>query len=111
MRTVIANESQSTTPAPTSETGYSGPTFSSTLKDGREITVREMKGSDLIYMEEELAKFGETKRSFYLIERLNVGAQKISFDDIAELGIQDIKTISELIAKASGVEITEEDPK
>lgn len=111
MRTVIADNSQSTSSAKTSEVKYSGPTFSATLKDGREVIIREMKGSDLIYMEEELGKFGETKRSFYLIERLNVGSNKITFEDIAELGIQDIKIISELVAKANGVEDGEEDPK
>lgn len=112
MRTVIANESPSATPQETTETPYKGPTFSAKLKDGREIVIREMKGSDLIYMEEELGKFGETKKSFYLIERLNVGANKITFDEISELGIQDIKTISELVAKANGAEGDEEkDPK
>lgn len=111
MRTVIANDPQSTPQPAAPAAKYSGPTFSATLKDGREITIREMKGSDLIYMEEDLAKFGETKKSFYLIERLNVGSSQISFDEIADLGIQDIKTISELVAKASGVEEADEDPK
>lgn len=110
MRTVIADHSQST-PDKATEMKYSGPTFSATLKDGREVIIREMKGADLIFMEEELSKFGETKRSFYLIERLNVGPNKITFEEIAELGIQDIKTISELVAKANGVEEGGEDPK
>lgn len=110
MRTVIS-DSQSAAPAEKTKTEYSGPTFTAILKDGREITIREMKGSDLIYMEEDLAKFGETKKSFYLIERLNVGSNKITFDEITDLGVQDIKTISELVSKASGVEDGVEDPK
>lgn len=110
MRTVI-NDPQAPSPTQAPEAKYSGPTFSATLKDGREITIREMKGSDLIYMEEDLAKYGETKKSFYLIERLNVGSSKITFDEITELGVQDIKTISELVAKASGVEEDGEAPK
>jgi hypothetical protein len=110
MRTVsetpVANTAQT-------QTLFKGETFSATLSDGREIVIREMKGSDLIYMEEELAKFGETKKSFYLIERLNVGSTKITFEEIADLGIRDIKTISELVAKANGAEEDEEgeDPK
>lgn len=109
MRTVIADESQNVTPQAQPEAAYPGPTFSAKLKDGREIVIREMKGSDLIYMEEELGKFGETKKSFYLIERLNVGSDKITFDEISELGIKDIKTISELVAKANGAEDEEEE--
>lgn len=110
MRTV-SETSAANTPQP--QTTYKGATFSATLSDGREIVIREMKGSDLIYMEEDLAKFGETKKSFYLIERLNVGPHPISFDEIADLGIKDIKTISELIAKANGTEEEDEatDPK
>ena len=77
--------------------------------------IREMKGSDLIYMEEELGKYADTRKSFHLVERLNVGTS-ITFDEITELGIKDIKTISELVAKANGSGDTsedkqEEDPK
>lgn len=113
MRTVNAEVAESTTAK--TITAYKGQTFSATLKDGREITIREMKGSDLMYMEEDLAKYGETRKSFYLIERLNVGSEKISFDEIADLGINDIKTISDLVAKANGAEdesdSEKEDPK
>jgi hypothetical protein len=113
MRTVNAEVAESTTTE--TNTTYKGQTFSAKLKDGREITIREMKGSDLIYMEEDLGKYGETRKSFYLIERLNVGSQTISFDEIADLGINDIKTISDLIAKANGSEedsdSKKEDPK
>ena len=110
MRTVSESPAANT---PQPQTPIKGATFSATLSDGREIVIREMKGSDLIYMEEELAKFGETKKSFYLIERLNVGATKVTFDEIADLGIRDIKTISELIAKANGADDEENntDPK
>lgn len=110
MRTVNSDTPQAVA-APNAGTTYKGMTYSATLSDGREITIREMKGSDLIYMEEDLGKFGETKKSFYLIERLNVGADKISFDEISELGIKDIKIISELVFKANGGNETESDPK
>jgi hypothetical protein len=106
MRTINTD----TAPAPSPETTpYKGATYSAALSDGREIVIREMKGSDLIYMEEELEKYGETKKSFYLIERLSVGTRKVTFADIAELGIRDIKVISELISRANGTD--EEDPK
>ena len=112
MRTVNAEVVESTTETTTS---YKGQTFSAKLKDGREITIREMKGSDLIYMEEDLGKYGETRKSFYLIERLNVGTEGITFEEIADLGINDIKTISDLIAKANGsdesTDTSKEDPK
>lgn len=77
-------------------------TFSATLSDGREITVREMTGRDLIYLEEDLAKKGETRKTFHLLERLNVGDVKVTFDEIADLSIKDIKKISELVGKANG---------
>jgi len=79
-------------------------TFSATLSDGREITIREMTGRDLIYMEEDLAKYGETRQSFYLVERLNVGPVKVTFDEVADMGVGDLKVVSELVKKANGGE-------
>ena len=84
-------------------------TFSATLSDGREITVREMTGRDLIYMEEELSKYGETRQSFHLVERLTVGPEKVTFDEVADMGARDLKVVSELVKKANGGE--EEDKK
>jgi hypothetical protein len=88
-------------------------TFSTTLSDGRTITIREMTGRDLIYYEEELTGQGDTRKSFHLIERLNVGSEQISFDEIQDLGIKDIKKISDLVAKANGTDEDEdsESPK
>ena len=79
-------------------------TFSATLSDGREITIREMTGRDLIYMEEDLAEYGETRRSFYLVERLNIGPVKVTFDEVADMGARDLKVVSELVKKANGGE-------
>ncbi len=83
-------------------------TFSATLSDGREITIREMTGRDLIYMEEDLAKYGETRRSFYLVERLNIGPVKVTFDEVADMGARDLKVVSELVKKANGGEEEED---
>jgi len=103
MRTVVSSDSAPANQVPAFEV------FDTTLSDGRVITIREMTGRDLIYMEEELEKFGETKKSFYLMERLNVGDQKVTFDEIADLKLKDIKKITELVSKANGDE--PEDPK
>ena len=108
MKTVIENGTKSAEKNPVEKTKYSGPIFRTTLSDGREIAVREMKGADLIYLEENLSKYGETAKSFHLIERLNVGSVQITFEDISELGIRDIKKISELVAKANGDDFDEE---
>lgn len=109
MRTITENPQINTPGVEPQAPSYGGPTFSAKLKDGREIVIREMKGSDLIYMEEELGKFGETKKSFYLIERLNVGPDKITFDEISDLTMKDIKTISELVSKANGSDEDEDE--
>jgi hypothetical protein len=77
-------------------------TFEDTLSDGRKITIREMTGRDLMYLEEELASKAETRKSFHLLERLNVGSDKVSFEEIADLPIRDIEIISNLVAKANG---------
>lgn len=83
-------------------------TFSTTLSDGREITVREMTGRDLIYMEKDLGKAGDVERGMKVIERLIVGEDKITYDEILDLGIKDFKKLSELVAQANGDD--EEDP-
>ena len=105
MRSVTTESNQPSEPKSISKLQ----TFSGILSDGREITVREMTGRDLIYMEEDLSKYGETRQSFYLVERLNVGPEKITFDEVADLGARDLKIVSELVKKANGGE--EEDNK
>ena len=77
-------------------------TFSAVLRNGKTVTIREMTGKDLIYIEEDLAKLGETRKSFHIIELLNIGEDKISYDEIESLGVKDIRKISELIEKANG---------
>ena len=82
-------------------------TFSTTLTDGRQITIREMTGRDLIFLEKDLSKEGDIAKSMKLIERLIVSDDKITYDEILDLGVRDFKKMSELIAKANG---DEEDP-
>jgi len=84
-------------------------TFSTTLNDGREITIREMTGRDLIYMEKDLTKAGDVERGMRIIERLIVGDDQITYDEILDLGVKDFRKLSDLVAKANGTD-DEEDP-
>ncbi len=86
-------------------------TFSGALSDGRQITVREMTGRDLLYIEDELSALGETRQSFHLVERLNVGPEKVSFDEVADMGARDLKVVVGLIKQANGSDEGKKDPK
>ena len=90
------------TPAPTANR------FSTTLSDGREITIREMTGRDLIFMEKDLTKAGDVEKSMKILERLIVGDDKITYDEILDLGVRDFKKLSDLVAQANGGD--DEDP-
>ena len=102
MRTVSSGE------APTPTTEPNRPTFSATLSDGRTITIREMTGRDLVYMEKELRKFGDVEKGMKMIERISVGGDKITFEEILDLGVRDFRKLSELVSKANGDEDEEE---
>lgn len=77
-------------------------TYSTTLADGREITIREMTGRDLIYMEKDLSKAGDVEKGMRIIERLIVGTTKITYEEVLDLGVRDFKKLSDLVAQASG---------
>ena len=109
MRTISNDENQAVTTA----TKKAKPvtkleTFTTTLSDGREITIREMTGRDLLYLEKELAKEGDVSKGMRIIERLIVGDDKITYDEILDLGVKDFRRLSDLVAKANGTD--EEDP-
>ena len=84
-------------------------TFSTTLSDGREITIREMTGRDLIYMEKDLSKAGDVEKGMKIIERLIVGEDKVTYDEILDLGVKDFRKLSDLVTKANGSD-EDEDP-
>lgn len=84
-------------------------TFSTTLSDGREIIIREMTGRDLLYMEKDLNKAGDVEKGMKIIERLSVGINKITYEEVLDLGVRDFRKVSDLVAKASGAD-EEEDP-
>jgi hypothetical protein len=108
MRTISDNENQVTTTPKKTKTVPNLETFSTTLNDGREIIIREMTGRDLIYMEKDLTKAGDVEKGMRIIERLIVGDDKITYDEILDLGVRDFRKLSELVAKANGGD--EEDP-
>jgi hypothetical protein len=107
MRT-ISDDSDTPTPATKKKAAAKLETFSTTISDGREITIREMTGRDLIYMEKELAKAGDVERGMRIIDRLIVGDDKITYEEILDLGVKDFRKLSELVALANGAD--EEDP-
>ena len=101
MRTISDNEVQA---APGKKTSAKPnlETFSTTLNDGREIIIREMTGRDLVYMEKDLSKAGDVAKGMTIIERLIVGDDKITYEEILDLGVRDFRKLSELVAEADG---------
>jgi hypothetical protein len=83
-------------------------TFTTTISDGRDITIREMTGRDLVFMEKELAKEGDVSKGMKIIERLIVGDEKITYEEILDLGVKDFRKLSDLVTKANGTE--DDDP-
>lgn len=107
MRT-ISSDTVQPTPATKKNEMPTLESFSTTISDGREITIREMTGRDLIYMEKDLTKAGDVEKGMRIIERLIVGEDKITYDEILDLGVRDFKKLSNLVSKASGGD--DEDP-
>jgi hypothetical protein len=108
MRTISDDAVQATPATKKTKTMPKLETFSTTLTDGREITIREMTGRDLIYMEKDLTKAGDVEKGMRIIERLIVGDDKITYDEILDLGVKDFRKLSDLVAKANGTD--DEDP-
>jgi hypothetical protein len=108
MRTIPNDQNQAVTTTKKAKPMPQLETFSTFLSDGREITIREMTGRDLVYMEKELAKEGDVSKGMRIIERLIVGDDKITYDEILDLGVKDFRKLSDLVAKANGTD--EEDP-
>ena len=108
MRTISDDSAQSTPATKKATPKTKLETFSTEISDGREITIREMTGRDLIYMEKDLTKAGDVEKGMRIIERLIVGDDKITYDEILDLGVKDFRKLSDLVAKANGTE--DEDP-
>ena len=108
MRTISDTTTAQSTPATKKVTKSNLQTFTTTLGDGREITIREMTGRDLVFMEKDLAKAGDVERGMKIIERLIVGDDKVTYDEILDMGVRDFRKLSDLVAQANGGD--EEDP-
>ena len=67
-----------------------------------------MTGRDLIYMEKDLSKAGDVEKGMKIIERLIVGDDKITYDEILDMGVRDFRKLSDLVAQANGTD--DEDP-
>jgi hypothetical protein len=67
-----------------------------------------MTGRDLVYMEKDLSKAGDVEKGMKIIERLIVGEDEITYEEILDLGVKDFRRLSELVGKANGSE--DEDP-
>jgi hypothetical protein len=107
MRTISDDSAQVTPATKKNKVMTKLETFSTTLSDGREITIREMTGRDLVFLEKD-TKSGDVEKGIKVIERLIVGDEKITYDEILDLGVKDFRKLSELVAKANGTD--EEDP-
>jgi hypothetical protein len=107
MRT-ISDDTVQSTPATRKKAQLALQTFSTTLTDGREITIREMTGRDLIFMEKDLNKAGDVEKGMKIIERLIVGDDKVTYDEILDMGVRDFRKLSDLVAQANGAD--DEDP-
>ena len=59
-------------------------------------------------MEKDLAKAGDVERGMKIIERLIVGDDKVTYDEILDMGVRDFRKLSDLVAQANGGD--EEDP-
>jgi hypothetical protein len=108
MRTISDDAAQTSAAAKPAAKNPKLETFSTKISDGREITIREMTGRDLIYMEKDLTKAGDVEKGMRIIERLIVSEDKITYDEILDLGVRDFRKLSDLVAKANGTE--DEDP-
>jgi len=106
MRT-ISDDTVQSTPVNKKDTKPVLQTFTTTLGDGREITIREMTGRDLVFMEKDLSKSGDVEKGMKIIERLIIGDEKITYEEILDLGVRDFKKLSSLVGDASG---GDEDP-
>lgn len=107
MRT-IANDDTQPVVEPKRTTKPKMNTYSTTISDGRTITIREMTGRDLLFMEKDLTKAGDVEKGMKIIERLIVGDDKITYEEILDLGVRDFKKLSALVSDASGAD--EDDP-
>jgi len=101
-------ELSSGTPITTISSEQINNTFYTVLSDGREIVLREMMASDLLFIEK-LSSAGDMERSLKLASRLSTGGGKITFDELQKLKMRDLRKVTDLLGKAGGTD-EDEDP-
>ena len=84
-------------------------TYTTTLSNGRTVTLREMTAGDLLYLEKGLGNLGDMERSLKLAVRLSVGDGRITYEDLQRLKMKDLKKVTELLAKAGDVDDDEDE--
>ncbi len=86
--------------------------FGDTLSNGKEVILREMTAGDLLYLEKALGNLGDMERSLKLAVRLSTEGGRISYDDVKNLKMKDLKKVTDLLSKAgdTGEEDEEEFP-
>jgi len=86
--------------------------FGATLSNGKEVILREMTAGDLLYLEKALGNLGDMERSLKLAVRLSTEGGRISYDDVKNLRMKDLKKVTDLLSKAgdTGEEDEEEFP-
>ncbi len=74
--------------------------FGDTLSNGKEVILREMTAGDLLYLEKALGNLGDMERSLKLAVRLSTEGGRISYDDVKNLKMKDLKKVTDLLNKA-----------
>lgn len=83
--------------------------FSTTLSNGRVVTMREMNAGDLLFLEKSLGNSGDTERSLKLACRLSCGDGRVTYDDLQKLKMKDLRKVTSLLTKAGDVEDDEDE--
>jgi hypothetical protein len=83
--------------------------FSTTLSNGRVVTLREMNAGDLLYLEKSLGNAGDMERSLKLTVRLSCEDGRVTYDDLQRLKMKDLRLVTALLGEAGGTEEEDED--
>lgn len=83
--------------------------FSTTLDNGRVVTLREMTAGDLLYLEKSLGNAGDMERSLKLAVRLSCENGRVTYDDLQRLKMKDLRKVTALLVDAGDTGEEDED--
>lgn len=83
--------------------------FSTTLDNGRVVTLREMTAGDLLYLEKSLGNAGDMERSLKLAVRLSCEDGRVTYDDLQRLKMKDLRKVTALLVDAGDTGEEDED--